>query len=377
MHVKYLECVECGRKFPEDEIRFSCDDCNGGLDVIYNYNEIKNKLTWKKLRNRPFNHLRYREFFPTLKDESIVNLGAGGTPLVESRNILRDSGIKLYFKLESSNPTGSFKDRGTSIEISKALDFNSKEVVVASTGNMGASVAAYSARAQIKSKIYIPQKTPEIKKKQMRSYGAEIIQVQGDYVLAAKKAREAFEKEGTYLTGDYTYRGEGEKSVGHEIIDQINPDYVSVPIGNGTLMKGTWKGIKELKIVGLIEKTPKMIGVQAENCNTIIKAFKSQKDPLRVYNPVTVATAIACGNPLDGREALDALKESEGLGSTVSDSEILKTKRLLAYKEGIYAEESGVVSLAGLIKLLKQREYKTQLNGKTIVCVVTGHGLKT
>jgi len=377
MHVKYLQCVRCGNKVSKDKIQFRCEKCGGGLDVIYDYDEIKDKVSWKELRKRPFNHYRYREFFPTLNDKNLIKLGAGGTPLIFSENLLKDSKIKLYFKLESSNPTGSFKDRGTSIELSKALDFNSKEIVVASTGNMGASIAAYCAKAQIKANIFIPEKTPGIKRKQMKSHGAKIIQVHGDYVLAAQKAMEMFNKKGIYLLGDYPYRGEGEKSVGHEIMDELNADYIVVPIGNGTLLKGIWKGVKELKLTGLIEKTPKMIGVQSENCDTVIGSFLNNSAPSYVNDPVTVATAIACGSPLDGQEALESLQESNGLGITVSDREILEAKRLLAQQEGIYAEESGAVSLAGLIKLSKKKQTREQLREKTIVCIITGHGLKT
>ena len=374
MHVKYLQCVKCGKKFPKDEIRFRCDYCGGSLDVIYDYKEIKNKISWDILRKRPFNHLRYREFFPVVHDHNLISMGEGGTPLIKAKNLLKESGINLFFKLESSNPTGSFKDRGSSVEVSKALDFNTKEIVVASTGNMGASIAAYCARAQIRANILIPERTPQIKKKQMKSYGARVIQVNGDYVLAAQKAKEIYKKKGYYLMGDYPYRGEGEKSLGYEIFDQIDADYVSVPVGNGTLIKGVWKGIKEFEAVGLIRKKPKLIGTQSENCDTIISSFYSNSEPKYVSNPVTVATAIACGNPLDGREALEALKESDGIGITVSDLEILKAKRLLAQKEGIYAEESGAVSFAGLLKAIKQKSIE---QNKTVVCVITGHGLKT
>jgi threonine synthase len=196
----------------------------------------------------------------------------GGTPLLKSRNIGRELRFKeLYFKCESENPTGSFKDRGTTVEISKALEFGAKEIICASTGNMGASVAAYAAAASIKAHIILPSDAPNVKVAQIKSHGAHIGRVRGDYNMAEKEAFKLFNKKGWYLMGDYPYRGEGEKSVGFEIADEINADYIISPIGNGTLIHGIWKGLKEFKKTKLVRKLPKLIGVQASGCNTVVK----------------------------------------------------------------------------------------------------------
>lgn len=372
MHVQYLQCVKCKEKYSKTDIRYRCL-CGESLEVIYNYNEIKNTISWKKLRKKPFRHWRYREFFPLVKDGNNVSLMEGGTPLLKSRNISQELGFEnLFFKCESENPTGSFKDRGTTVEISKALEFNSKEIVCASTGNMGASVSAYAAAANIKAHIILPSDTPDIKIAQIKSHGAIIHRIKGDYNKAEKEAFKLHYKRGWYLMGDYPYRGEGEKSVGFEIADEVDADYIISPIGNGTLIHGIWKGLKEFKNVKLIKNLPKLIGIQATGCNTVVKSFKKDLDFVKPVKPNTIAGAIACGNPLDGLEALQVLQESQGIAETVTDREILKAKELLAKREGVFAEPAGAVTLAGLIKLKGQLEKNAK-----IVLIVSGNGLKT
>lgn len=325
------------------------------------------------LRKRPFRHWRYKEFFPLVKENNSVSLMEGGTPLLKSRNISSELGFKnLFFKCESENPTGSFKDRGTTVEISRALEFGSNEIVCASTGNMGASVSAYAAAANVKAHIILPFDTPDIKIAQIKSHGAKIHRVNGDYNTAEAEAFKLFRKRGWYLMGDYPYRGEGEKSVGFEIADEIEADYIISPIGNGTLIHGIWKGLKEFKNVKLIKKLPKLIGIQATGCNTVVKAFKKESDLIKPVKPKTIAGAIACGNPLDGLEALQVLRESNGMAEIVTDREIIKAKEFLAKKEGVFAEPAGAVSLAGLIKLQGQLKKNSR-----IVLIVSGNGLKT
>jgi threonine synthase len=367
-----LECIECGETYTKEKIRYRCL-CGQSLEVIYNYDEIKDAVSWKKLRKRPFRHWRYREFFPLFKDKNRVSLMEGGTPLLRSRNISIELGFEeLYFKCESENPTGSFKDRGTTVEISKALEFDARHIVCASTGNMGASVSAYAAAASITATIILPSDTAEVKIAQIKCHGAHIRKVRGDYNAAEAEAFRIYNQKGWYLMGDYPYRGEGEKSVAFEIADEINADYIVSPIGNGTLIHSIWKGLKELKKTKLVRKLPRLIGIQASGCNTVVKAFKNENAFIKPVKPRTVAGAIACGNPLDGFKALHALRECNGLAETVTDREIIKAKDLLAKKEGIFAEPAGAASLAGLIKL-KENIVK----GSTIVLIISGSGLKT
>ncbi len=372
MFVSHLMCHDCGETHAPEEPVYRCG-CGGALSVVYDYRELADRITWEALKKRIFAHYRYQEFYPVLEEAHQISLDEGGTPLIPAPTLSKQLGLNLYLKLESQNPTGSFKDRGTAVEIGKALDFDADEVVVASTGNMGSSIAAYAARAGIEATIYIPQATTGPKRKQMESYGANLIEVEGGYEKAAEKAYAHHEERGTYLLGDYAYRGEGEKSVGFEIVDQLEVDVIVTPIGNGTLLHGVWKGLVEFEKVGLLDELPRMVGVQAEGCNTVVRAFKEAGQSVTsVGKADTVASAIACENPLDGVFALDALRESRGDGFTVSDKKILEAKKLLAEKEGVYAEEAGAVALAGIIK--HRDEFDSE---DTIVLVVTGHGLKS
>jgi threonine synthase len=383
MQVKYLRCVRCGRQYPKGEIRYRCD-CGDSLEIVYDYGEIKGRISWEELRSRRYDHWRYREFYPPLKVGNIVTMGEGGTPLIRSRNLEQAlfPGCELLFKIEGTNPTGSFKDRGSTVEISEAYDYLcdhgpecKNEIVCASTGNMGASVAAYCARAGIVCTIYVPHDTARIKLLQMMAHGAKIVKVKGDYTMAMLTAKHEYEEHGRYLAGDYPYRGEGEKSVGLEIVDVLGGevDFIACPVGNGTLLHGIWKGLKELKTVGLLDRLPKIIGAQAEGCNTVVKALDKGTDRIIPVIPHTLMDAVACGDPLDGMWALRAIRESGGVGVAVSDEEAARARDSLAKQEGIFAELSGALSFAGL-----QKAYASGMVEKDakIAVVVSGHGLK-
>jgi threonine synthase len=376
MHVKHLQCVRCGRRYPKEEVRYRCESCGDSIEIVYDYKELIGHIGWADLRKRTFCHWRYREFYPDLKKKNIITMGEGGTSLVRSRGIVKRTGCReLLFKMESLNPTGSFKDRGSTVEISHAKDYGAPELVLASTGNMGASVAAYTARGHVGCSIYVPKNTPRIKLLQMEAHGAKIHRVNGDYTAAMVEARRQFEEKQVYLAGDYPYRSEGEKSVSFEIADILGTDYdyIAVPIGNGTLLHGMWKGLKEMKLVGLIDHLPRIIGVQAEGCNTVAKAFLDQTDRIEPVLPDTRMDAVACGDPLDGSWALRALKESKGIALTASDNEASCARNMLAREEGIFAELSGALSTAGLIKA---RERGLLDKDARVVSIITGHGLK-
>jgi threonine synthase len=297
--------------------------------------------------------------------EDIVTLHEGGTPL------LRDpDGRDLFFKYEGVNPTGSFKDRGTAIEISRAKELGVQNVACATTGNMGASVSAYCAVAKMNAHIFTTKFAEPAKIRQIKAYGASVTVVPGTYDDALAESKKTRDEKGYYLMGDYPLRGEGQKSVAFEIADQLNwgvPDNVIVPIGNGTLAWATYKAFRELETVGLTNKMPRIIGVQARGCNPVYNSFIHNLDyivPLKKTN--TIASAINCNNPVDGLETLTAIRESNGLCIQLSDEEILRAKAEMG-KLGIYAEVSGAASYGAYKKL--------KLGGKT-VCVVTGHGLK-
>jgi len=368
---KSFVCIKCSKIHKPKERLVKCIKCGGPLDIIYDYKKIEEVILKESfLRETPW-HWKYWMFYPLIDLSKKVTLMEGGTPLIKS-NHLSNKDKDVWFKYEALNPTGSFKDRGTTLEVSKAVELRMKQVCCASTGNMGASVAAYCARAGLRCRIYVPFDAVGPKIRQIRAYGAELIRVIGGYTRAAEECESYSRKTGSYLMGDYPYREEGEKSVGFEIADQMNwrvPDYVVCPMGNGTLIYAIWDAFNDLKKVGMIEKLPKMIGIQAKGCPPIYNAFKKRKKSIKpIKNPKTIATAIECGDPLDGLKALNALRKSKGKVEIVTDEEMINTIKFLASKEGLYVEPAGAASTAGLLKIKK-------LKGR-IVCILTGHGLK-
>lgn len=370
-----IVCRTCGEEYPLKTRLFRCKKCNGSLEVTFNYDKLGKRVDQDSLRGREFRHDRYAEFYPVRKT---VSIGEGGTPLLKSSNIKHKLrlGFDLLFKNESVNPTGSFKDRGSSVEIAKSLEFRSRNVVCASTGNMGASVSAYSGIAGLSCHIFIPEDAKPVKIKQMLGYGAKVYRVEGDYSQTARLAEKANRDYGAFLLGDYLYRREGTKSVGFEIADQLDfktrNSYVVVPVGNGILMSGIWKAFREFRELDLIKHLPRLVGIQAEGCSPVTKAFRKGTSIKPVKNPRTVAGAIECGDPFDGDSVLDAVKGSRGFMESVSDGEILDARETLAKEEGLFAEPAGAVSLAGLIKAKKHFPRKSR-----VICLVTGHGLKT
>lgn len=367
MYIRCLKCFHCGKKFSRERLLYRCSKCNGSLEIVYDYARLK-QLSWPKLRKRPFNHWRYKEFYPHCS--KIISLQEGGTALVQSK-----LDKNMLFKLESQNPTGSFKDRGSTIEISHAGDSGAKRIICASTGNMGASVSAYSARADLECEIVLPKSASGQKIRQIENLGARITKVNGDYTLAARTAYQKFKRHQGFLVGDYSFRGEGEKSVGFEIMDQLlasghasKPLCIICPVGNGTLISSIWKGLGEFKKAGLIKRLPILVGVQAAGCNPVAKSFLTSK-PIKAVIPRTIAGAIACGDPLDGEKAVKALRESGGIAVEVSDREILIARRQMATTEGIDAEPSGATPYAALPKIKVSRK-------AVKILIITGHGLK-
>ncbi len=368
MNIAYLRCDLCTNTYTDiDSVR--CE-CGGALSIVYS--ELPD-ISWNQWRSRRFSHWRYRELYPTVSQR--LSLGEGGTPLIPAK-FHTSSSMDVRWKLELTNPTGSFKDRGTAIAISHARD-HADGTVLASTGNMGASVAAYSARAGLDCRVYVPQGTHPTKKRQMTFQGAAVIDVEGDYAQAASYAEADAADKNLHLMGDYHFRCEGEKSVAFEIIDQLLrandlPDYIVTPIGNGTLLKAIWKGLQELRSLRLIPTLPHLIGVQSAECAPVVRAWYHEWEDIDpITDPVTVAGAIACGDPLDGMGAYTALQESDGFGITVTEREILQARKQLARQSGILGEEAAAVPFAGIL------QQQQELADSIVVGVITGHGLKT
>lgn len=313
---------------------------------------------------------KYAKYLPVSDSTPVVSLCEGNTPLIKAKNLASVIGLdaEIYFKYEGLNPTGSFKDRGMTMAVTKAVESGSNAIICASTGNTSASAAAYAARAGIKCHVLIPDGHIAMGKlSQAMMYGANVIAIDGNFDEALDAVREISSKYPITLVNSVNpYRIEGQKTGAFEIIDALDdaPDYHFIPVGNAGNITAYWKGYKEYFEDKKSTKLPKMMGIQAQGAAPIVLGHK-------VDNPETIATAIRIGNPASWKYALEAKEESNGMINMVSDDEILEAYRLLAKTEGIFAEPGSIASVAGLIK------YKNLVEkGSKVVCILTGNGLK-
>ncbi|MGB9735131.1 MAG: threonine synthase [bacterium] len=315
---------------------------------------------------------RYRQFLPEIDEDQIVSINEGNTPLIHAKNLssLINPSLHIYLKYEGLNPTGSFKDRGMTVAVSMAKRQNSKAVICASTGNTSASAAAYAASAGIKAYVIIPEgKIALGKLSQAIVHGATVVQIKGNFDDALKLVREIADRYPVTLVNSLNpYRLEGQKTAAFEVCDQLAhaPDYHVLPVGNAGNITAYWMGYKEYRKHGYIDKLPVMVGFQAEGAAPIVRGFP-------IKNPETIATAIRIGNPASWKKAEQARDESGGIIDMVSDNEILEAYRLVASMEGVFCEPASAASIAGLIKMNKRGYFRS---GSTIVCTLTGHGLK-
>jgi threonine synthase len=302
-------------------------------------------------------------------------LGEGSTELkrFDVKEFLNESGIDLYLKIETENPTRTFKDRGTSIDITKAMELWFNEVCCASTGNMGLSVARYSKHYGLKCTIFISKDANSEKLRKIEEQGAKLEKVDGDFndslVLAEKFAKQ----NKIFLCGDYHYRKEGQKSLIFEVLDQLKhkvPDYIFVQVGNATLFAAIYKGLIEYNKVGLIKGMPKLVAIQSELCNPLVRAYRSNS-AVKYMKPKTYADAIAVGYPTFGFEGIKAINSTKGMAIDVPDAIIEKTREVLIAKAGIKSEPAGATSLAGFIELYKKDP--EMFKGKTVVAIITGN----
>jgi threonine synthase len=318
---------------------------------------------------------------PILDDSKIVSLGEGGTPLYRCDRLAEEIGIReLYVKFEGVNPTGSFKDRGMTVGVTKALEFGAKTVACASTGNTSASLAAYAAKAGLRCVVLLPKgKVALGKLAQTLIYGAQAVAVKGNFDEAlAIVRRMCEERKDIYLLNSLNpFRLQGQKSIGFEIAEQLGwkaPDRVVVPMGNCANIWAIYKGFYEFNAVGLTHGIPAMTGIQAEGAMPIVDAIKRGLDKFEpAEKPETIATAIRIGNPVNGPKAIRAIRASEGTAEAVSDAEIVKAQKLMARLEGIGAEPASAATIAGLKKLVRQGVVERD---ERVVCVATGHMLK-
>lgn len=315
---------------------------------------------------------KYRKYLPVSETTEIVTLNEGNTPLIKADNLAKKIGLdcNLYLKLEGCNPTGSFKDRGMTMAVTKAKEARANAIICASTGNTSASAAAYGAKAGIKTFVLIPDGYIALGKlSQAMMYGAEIIAIQGNFDQALECVRAISDKYPITLVNSVNpFRIEGQKTGAFEVCDALGkaPDYHFIPVGNAGNITAYWKGYKEYKQAGMINNLPQMMGFEAEGAAAIVRGE-------RIMKPETLATAIRIGNPASWKQAENARDESNGKIGCVTDEKIVEAYKLLASTEGVLCEPASAASVAGLI----QAHGEGLVNqGTDIVCVLTGNGLK-
>ncbi len=315
---------------------------------------------------------KYREYLPVTEKTPIITLKEGNTPLIKANNLSEAIGgrLEIHLKYEGMNPTGSFKDRGMTMAVSKAVEDGSKAVMCASTGNTSAAASAYSAQAKLDCVVLIPEGSIALGKlSQAMMHNAKVVAVQGNFDDALKLVRAITDKYPITLVNSLNpYRIEGQKTGAFEICDDMGrvPDYHAIPVGNAGNITAYWKGYKEYKSAGIINSLPRMIGFQADGAAPIVKGQI-------IENPQTLATAIKIGNPASWEQAEAARDESGGLIEAVTDDEILEAYKMLAQLEGIFVEPASAASVAGVIKKSQEGYFN---KGDCIVCILTGHGLK-
>lgn len=380
--VKKLKCVLCGSEYSHEEVTYTCPKCGkeGILEVIYDYGRIKKSFSLENLKGRPMNMWRYIELLPVEREGIFPPLSVGWTPLYEVKRLRRELGLKnLFIKDDGKNPTASLKDRASAVAVKKAIEIGVEAITTASTGNAASSLAGVSASVGLPAFIFVPETAPKAKIAQLLVFGSTVFALKGTYDDAFDICIKSSEEFGWYNrnTAFNPYTLEGKKTVSLEIWEQLGgrvPDKVFVSVGDGVIYGGVYKGFFDLYSLGLIDKIPEVIGVQAEGSAPIVKAFNKGKERVTpLENPKTIADSISVGIPRNGVMALKYARKWNGRFISVSDEEILSTIPFLGKLTGIFGEPAGVTGLTGLIKMLNEGKID---ENETVVVVVTGNGLK-
>lgn len=377
-HVLYGKCVRCGKTYEAVPDLTTCE-CGGILEITYDYDYIKTRLTKETLAGRSDRTMwRYRELLPVEETTELPPLRVGGSPLYEEPRLAKQLGLKkLWVKDDGQNPTASLKDRASAMAVAKAREAGARVIACSSTGNAASSLAGNAAAAGLSTYIFVPSRAPKGKVAQLMTFGATVISVQGNYEETFALSKAAIDRWGWYNRNAAInpYLSEGKKTVSLEIMEQLRwevPDYIAISVGDGCTIAGLWKGLKDFYAIGLIDRLPRLISVQAEGCCPLNRAIAEDR-PWYPMEENTLADSIAVGVPRNADKALMAIRESNGLVVNVSDEEIMAAQKLLGMTCGVFGEPAGVAGTAGVRKLCEQGVLGGQ---DTVVSVVTGNGLK-
>ena len=379
-----LKCRECGRSYPSSPVHV-CEFCFGPLEVEYNYELIRQRVSRARIEAGPKSIWRYADLLPVelgADGEPVVGPAVGFTPLIRARNLADELGVKeLWVKNDSvCHPTWSFKDRVVAVALGKAKEFGFDTVACASTGNLANSVAAHAAEGRLKSYVFIPADLEQGKVTATLVYNPTLVAVHGTYDEVNRLCSEVADKyRWAFVNINIRpYYAEGSKTYGYEIAEQLGwraPAHVVVPCAGGSLITKIWKAFKELRLLGLIpDSRTSMYAAQALGCGPIVTMIKNDTDVLVPVRPQTIAKSLAIGNPADGYYAYRVAKDSGGHGEHATDEEIIEGMQLLARTEGIFTETAGGVTVAAARKLIEAG--RIPRNEPIVICI-TGNGLKT
>ena len=376
-NVTQLRCVKCGKTYPASPEARTCA-CGGILDVEYDYDYVRARLTPAALAERPRTMWRYRELLPVEPSTPDTPLRVGWSPLYRADRLAAALGLdRLWIKDDGQNPTASLKDRASALAVAKAGEAGARVIACSSTGNAASSLAGNAAAAGYETYIFVPSRAPKGKVAQLMIFGAHVVSVDGSYEDTFELSQAAIERYGWYnrnaaINPDLS---EGKKTVSLEIAEQLGwraPDYVAVSVGDGCTIAGVWKGFRDLYAAGLIDRLPRLISVQAEGCCPLNRALQTGR-PWQPMAEDTLADSIAVGVPRNPDKALRAVRDSGGVAVNVSDGEILEAMRLLGRTQGVFGEPAGVAGTAGVKKAV---ELGLIERGAEVVTLVTGNGLK-
>jgi threonine synthase len=374
-----LECRACCTQVEAGRAVGTCPTCGHALFAVYDTSRLAGTEWWTSLAGRPTTLWRYRELLPVQESENIATLGEGCTPILDLGEVTSAPGIRVLAKDDGVMPTGSFKARGMAVAVSRARELGLRDLFVPSAGNAGTALAAYSARAGLTARVYLPERTPVPMKRAIRSYGAEVIEVPGTIREAGETARSREKARGSFdmSTLREPYRVEGKKTMGFEIVEQTGPeglpDAILYPTGGGTGLVGMAKAFRELRALGLLDRTPRLYAVQPEGCAPVIRALADGASKVTPWpDPTTIAPGLLVPAPFSSERILEAIRETHGGGVTVRDREIVEAMRDLAIRHGVSASPEAAAPYAALPKLLQDGTLRP---GERVLVYLTGTGI--
>ena len=381
MNVTHLECAACGARHEARRLHNLCVECGKPLLVRYDLEQAARTLTKESLKGRRSDLWRYLEVLPVEREENIVSLGEGFTPLLRAARLGERLGLKqLYVKDESQNPTQSFKARGMATAVSMALELGARKLAVPSAGNAAGALAAYASRAGLEAHIFMPKDTPRANVIECEQTGAHVTLIDGLITDCGAEVARRKEREGWFdvSTLKEPYRVEGKKTLGYELAEQLDwqlPDVVIYPTGGGTGLVGMWKAFAEMEALGWInDQRPRMVTVQSEGCAPIVRAFEEGRRHAEEFqNAETVASGLRVPKAIGDFLILDALRESGGAAIAVSDEALLAAVREIGAAEGLFVAPEGAACLPALRELIERGEVKPD---ERVVLFNTGAGVK-